>query len=134
METILLSINPEYVEEIFNETKKFEFRKRLADKPINKIIIYATLPMKRVVGEVQVIDTMSASPSALWEMTKKKAGISREKYRSYFRGCKIAYAYCLGEVKKYHSPKELSEFNINQPPQSFVYLNGRIIERANMTT
>ena len=122
METILLSINPEYVDGILNGTKKFEFRKRLADKSISRILIYATLPTKKVVGEVQVIDTVSASPSALWEMTKEKAGISREKFREYFRGCKTAYAYCLGEVTQYDSPKALSEFNINQPPQSFVYI------------
>ena len=122
METILLSINPEYVAGILNETKKFEFRKRLADKSVDRILIYATLPTKQVVGEVQVLDTISASPSALWDMTKKKAGISRKKFREYFKGCKTAYAYCLGNVIKYASPKELSEFNINQPPQSFIYI------------
>jgi len=48
-----LSIKPEYVEGILNETKKFEFRKRLADKSVERIIIYSTLPIKQVVGEVQ---------------------------------------------------------------------------------
>jgi len=71
-----LSIKPEYVEGILNETKKFEFRKRLADKSVERIIIYSTLPIKQVVGEVQVINTVSTSPTALWEMTKEKAGIS----------------------------------------------------------
>lgn len=122
METILLSINPEFVEGILNETKKFEFRKRLAKKSVSRILIYETFPTKKVVGEVKVLDTVSASPSALWEMTKGKAGISRKKFRDYFRGCKTAYAYCLGNVTLYDSPKELSEFNINQPPQSFVYI------------
>ena len=125
METILLSINPEYVEEILNETKKFEFRKRLANKSVNLILIYATLPIKKIVGEVQVIDTISASPSALWETAKKKAGISRKKFREYFKGCKTAHAYCLGEVTRYASPKEITEFNINQPPQSFVYIEDK---------
>ena len=123
METILLSIYPEYVDVIFDGIKKFEFRKRLADKSINRILIYATFPIKQVVGEVQVLNTLSDSPSALWEITKKNAGISRKKFREYFKGCKIAYAYCLGEVIKYEQPKSLNDFGISNPPQSFIYVN-----------
>ena len=93
MEAILLSINPEYVERIFAGSKKYEFRKRLANRTVNKILIYSTAPIMKVVGEVQVIKTISASPTALWECTKKFAGISRDKYRKYFKDCKIAYAY-----------------------------------------
>lgn len=123
METILLSINPEFVEKIFDGTKKYEFRKRLADKSVNRILVYATVPTKQVVGEVRVLDTLAASPSALWETTKKNAGISREKFREYFKGCKVAYAYCLGEIIKYEQPKSLDDFGISNPPQSFIYLS-----------
>ena len=77
----------------------------------------------KVVGEAQVVETISASPTALWECTKKFAGISREKYRKYFKGCKVAYAYRLGQVMQYDPPKELGEFNVNLPPQSFIYLS-----------
>jgi Uncharacterized conserved protein len=123
VETILLSINPEYVEKIIDGTKKFEFRKRLADKSVNRILIYATVPMKQIVGEVQVVDTVSASPYALWEMTKKNSGISRKKFREYFKGCKVAYAYCLGKFIKYDPPKSLDDFGVSSPPQSFIYLD-----------
>lgn len=127
METILLSINPEYVEKIFAGTKKYEFRKRLASRAIDKILIYSTAPIMKVVGEVQIVETISSSPTALWERTKKFAGISRDKYRKYFKGCKVAYAYQLGQVIKYDPPKELQDFNISSPPQSFIYL---LVEQA----
>lgn len=123
MESILLSINPEYVEKIFAGSKKYEFRKRLANKAVGKILMYSTAPIMKVVGEVQIVETISDSPTALWECTKKFAGISRDKYRKYFKGCKVAYAYRLGQVIRYDPPKELSEFNISLPPQSFVYLS-----------
>lgn len=122
MESILLSINPEYIERIFSGSKKYEFRKRLAHRAIDKILMYSTAPIMKVVGEVQIVKTISASPTALWECTKKFAGISRDKYRKYFKGCKIAYAYQLGQVIRYDPPKELSEFDIRLPPQSFIYL------------
>lgn len=127
METILLSINPEYVEKIFAGTKKYEFRKRLPSRAIDKILIYSTAPIMKVVGEVQIVETISSSPTALWERTKKFAGISREKYRKYFKGCKVAYAFQLGQVIKYDPPKELQDFNISSPPQSFIYL---LVEQA----
>ncbi|MEG0835766.1 MAG: hypothetical protein RR413_10020 [Christensenellaceae bacterium] len=122
MESILLSINPEYVERILAGSKKYEFRKRLANRTVDKILMYSTAPIMKVVGEVQIIETLSASPTALWEQTKKNAGISRDKYRKYFKGCKVAYAYRLGQVIQYNPPKELSEFNVGLPPQSFIYL------------
>ena len=123
MESILLSINPEYVERIFAGSKKYEFRKRLANRTVDKILMYSTAPIMKVVGEAEVVKTISSSPSALWEYTKKFAGISRDKYRKYFKGCKVAYAYQLGKVVQYDPPKELSEFNIDLPPQSFIYLS-----------
>ena len=86
----------------------------------------------KVVGEVEVVKTISSSPSALWEHTKKFAGISRDKFRKYFKGCKVAYAYELGKVKPYNCPKDLSEFKINQPPQSFIYLSIRNVEEESI--
>jgi predicted transcriptional regulator len=61
-------------------------------------------------------------------MTKEHAGISRTKFQEYFEGCKTAYAYCLGETTKYGPPKELAEFNIKQPPQSFIYLPDVVVD------
>ena len=123
MESILLSINPEYADKILAGSKKYEFRKKLANKTVDKIMIYSTAPIMKVVGEVEVLKTISSSPSALWEFTKKSAGITRDKFRKYFKGCKVAYAYQLGEIIQYDPPKELSEFNISLPPQSFIYLS-----------
>ena len=123
LESILLSINPEYADKILAGSKKYEFRKKLANKTVDKIMIYSTAPIMKVVGEVEVLKTISSSPSALWEYTKKSAGITRDKFRKYFKGCKVAYAYELGKVIQYNPPKELGEFNVDLPPQSFIYLS-----------
>lgn len=76
----------------------------------------------RIVGEVKVDKKIEMAHSTLWENTKKKSGISRKKYREYFRGCKRAYAYKLGQATKYEKTKLLSDIGIEQAPQSFVYL------------
>lgn len=125
MKTILLSIKPEYVEKIIEGTKKYEYRKRIAQNLTATLLIYCTAPEMRIVAEVKVINTIQAAPSTLWEQTKHNAGISREKYREYFHGCKTAYAYELGDVEIFNPPHSLSDYNITVPPQSFVYVDTR---------
>jgi len=120
--SILLSVRPEYVERIFSGTKLYEYRKRIPKKPVNKIIIYSTYPVMKVVGEVSIIGIISSNPTSIWEQTKSEAGISRKKYRLYFKGSKVAYALQLGETNLYNSPKLLNDFGVSSPPQSFIYI------------
>ena len=123
MSTILLSIKPEYVSKILEGTKKYEFRRTLAQEKVSKILIYSTAPIMKVVGEAEVIDTLSMCPSPLWDTTKKYAGISRANYRNYFKNQPIAHAYKLGKVIRYPVPKDLSSYGIVHPPQSFIYIS-----------
>lgn len=122
MKTILLSINPEYVEKIFEGKKEFEFRKILCKKQINKIIIYATSPVMKIVGEADIIDVIIDNPETVWTKTYRKAGISKQFYDQYFQNKRKAVAYKLGNIKKYDSPMDLSEYGIKYAPQSFVYV------------
>ena len=123
MKALLLSIKPEYVEKILQGTKKVEYRKRLAKEEVSVIYIYSTAPSMKVVASVEVVDRLAASPTKLWEQTKKTSGVSRAKYREYFSGCKVAHAYKLGKVKIFKSGKKLSDFGISTPPQSFKYID-----------
>lgn len=48
MRKIIISINPEHVDNIIIETKKYEYRTKVAKKDINKLIIYETMPIKKL--------------------------------------------------------------------------------------
>ena len=103
---ILMSINPEYVDEILSGRKKYEYRKIKAKRNnIDKMIIYSTYPIMKVVAEVVIKNIIEETPDALWEMTKHKSGITKEFYNSYYKDRKTAIAYELGEIKKYDIPK-----------------------------
>jgi predicted transcriptional regulator len=52
--TILLSIKPEFVKQIFAGTKRYEFRRRLPKEEVGKLVIYATNPVKQVMGEIKL--------------------------------------------------------------------------------
>lgn len=123
MSVILLSIKPEYSKRIISGEKKFEYRKRLPQKNITKIIIYSSAPEKKVIGEVQVLETMSMSKSELWEATKENAGISYKKYEEYFLDSERAFAYKLGKVSIYSPQKTLEDLGVRQAPQSFIYVD-----------
>lgn len=122
MRSILLSIKPEYVDKILAGTKLYEFRKRIATEKVEFIYIYSTSPIMKIVARVSVDNVIKASPTALWEETKHSAGISRKDYRIYFKGCKFAFAYKLGTMEVFNPPKNLQDFGVDAPPQSFVYL------------
>ncbi len=119
---IIISINPEHVENILNGTKKYEYRKIAAKKDISSIIIYETTPIKRIVAEAEIIEVLMFGPEILWDKTKDASGISKEFFDDYFQNREIAYAYKLGKVKKYEIPKTLNDYGIKAAPQSFVYV------------
>ena len=122
MSAIIISIKPEYVERIFNGNKKYEYRRLLANREVNKLVIYCTTPVKAVVGEVAVVGTISDTPEKLWEQTKDFAGISKEKYFEYFSGKEKANCYVLGDYLKYAQPKELEDLGVNFAPQAWLYV------------
>ena len=123
MATILLSIKPEYANRIFDGQKQYEYRKRTPKKEVSKIVVYSSAPEQAVIGEIKVIKTLKMKPTPLWNSTKANAGISRSKYRKYFSGCTMAYAFVIGSFEKYPTSKSLADFNIQSAPQSFVYLD-----------
>lgn len=119
---IIISINPEHVINIINGTKKYEYRTKAAKKDINKILIYETLPIKKIVAEVEILDVISLTPEQLLEQTKNESGISKQQFfDKYFEGRETAYAYKLGKVKVFEQPKELKDYGLKFAPQSFVY-------------
>lgn len=123
MSSILLSIKPEYADKILLGEKKFEYRKHISVKKIDKIVIYSTYPVQKIVGEVDVIGVLSMKKTPLWENTKQYSGITRKKYREYFSNSKQAYAYILSNPKRYLKDKSLEELDVKYAPQGFIYLD-----------
>lgn len=119
---ILLSINPYHVENILNGTKRYEFRKIACKRHVDKILIYSTNPIMKVVGEAEVEDVLIDNPEVIWKKTEKKSGIDKIFFDQYYENREQAVAYKLKNVIKYSEPKELKEYGISSAPQSFQYI------------
>ena len=120
---VLLSIKPEYAEKILSGEKGYEFRRTIFKSQfVTKVVLYASSPLQKVVGEFDIECIITLSLDALWEDTKCHSGIDKEFYDSYFRGKKVGHAIKVKRTRRYLQHKNLSDYNINHPPQSFVYI------------
>ena len=133
---ILMAIKPQFVEKIRRGEKKFEFRRVLPRcQEVDTIIVYASKPVGRVVGEMIVGDFLTYPANEMWERTKDNSGLTREEFFSYFHGKKYAHAI---EIKSYHDYEQPIPLDVllpdKTPPQSYCYLNGYEEWRASETS
>ena len=89
---ILLSINPQHVERIMSGDKVYEFRKTQCKKKVDKIVIYSTSPVMKVVGEAEVVDILVDDPQTIWRITEIKSGIKKDFFDMYYAGKNQAVA------------------------------------------
>lgn len=120
---MLLSINPEYVERILKGTKLYEYRKFRCREDVDKIIIYATAPQKKVVAEAEIEYIVEDDVLNVWNKTKKHSGVTYSFYRKYYKGKKKAVAYRLKNVSKYDRPLSLNDIGVACAPQSYRYIS-----------
>lgn len=123
MKGIILPIKSEYVKAIMEGKKKYEYRKRLCTKDIDKIYIYETAPVKKIVCAVKVVKKIGMNKEKLWDTTKDYSGISRENFNVYFAQQTNGYAYALGAIEVFEKPMNLEDFGIMYVPQGFVYVD-----------
>jgi predicted transcriptional regulator len=124
---VLLSIKPEFVEEIIDGRKKFEYRKAIFKREdISSIVVYATKPYGKVVGEFEIENIIKDCPKNIWKETKDYSGISKKFFNEYFKGRDTGFAIQIKEFIKYETPMDLNYFDktIKAAPQSFCYIGG----------
>lgn len=121
---VLLSIKPKYAKLIFSREKRYEYRRLIFKDPANikEVYVYATSPMKKIIGKFLINNVFHDNPEQIWEMTKQYSGIDDKIFFEYFKGRKIAYAIEIGNPIEFSHPINPWEFKANfYPPQSFTY-------------
>jgi len=120
---VLLSIKPEFVEAIFNGKKHFEYRKSIFKKDVKTVVIYATKPLGKIVGEFDIDNIISDHPDNIWKMTKMFSGIDENFFSKYFQDRDIGYAIKIKHLRQYTEPIcPYSLFKDFKAPQSYKYL------------
>lgn len=121
----LLSINPKYVNAIASGEKQYEFRKKVfKNKELIKIYIYATSPVKKIVGAFQMGDIIAGHPGLLWNQCQSHSGMGEQEFFRYFGDAEYGFAI---EINSFEKPEEPIDPQDLIPhfvaPQSFCYLD-----------
>lgn len=126
----LISIKPQFANQILFGVKRFEYRKRPVSDDTTHLLLYMTAPVMRIVGIASIKKVHSGTPSKIWEETRSGAGVVRNFYRTYFKGVKKAYAIELDKVIPFNewiNPKEIDK-NF-RAPQSFKYIDNEYFRK-----
>ncbi len=83
---VLLSIKPQYVEEMIKGNKRYEFRKNIFKKEAEHVFIYSSSPVKKIVGVFTIGEIMRNTPKNLWNEFRDLSGISEQDFFKYFAG------------------------------------------------
>ena len=123
MTKVLLSIKPEFVTRIFDGSKKYEYRRIIFKRrEVETVVVYASDPIKRVIGEFDIGEILHKKPEQLWAQTCNHAGITKTRVMEYFGNQVKGYAIVIRKTRKYPTPLSLNELMLSLPPQSFMYL------------
>jgi len=106
METkvILMSIKPEYAEAIMSGRKTVEFRRRPLPTNIDLVLVYATAPVKGIVGSFYFEKQFEAAPHSLWAVYGDLGACTKEDFDRYFKGCETGTAIVITDAYRLSEP------------------------------
>ncbi len=124
---ILLSLRPRYAQAILDGAKTVELRRTRISAPDGTLVIlYATAPIRSVVGTTKLAGRFIGTPVQVWTYCGSRTGLTKREYDDYFRGADLATALLLAAPRPldaWHSLAELRESQPSfRPPQSFRYV------------
>jgi predicted transcriptional regulator len=124
---VLLSIKPEFAFKIFEGKKKYEFRKAIFKRVgITKVIVYASAPISKVIGEFEIAEIIHDELKRLWQETNRYAGIDENYFYQYFAERETGYAIKICQAKLYEDKLCIRQHFGLTPPQSFAYLSSTV--------
>ncbi len=133
---ILISIRPRHAANIVKRTKTVEFRRRFPSEDRvrgTSLWIYATKPVRQVVGVATVISVTKMSLPDLWSVFGSEGAIDRDAFDAYFAGATEGNAIRLGPVQRLVAPVVAAELKALgfATPQSYRFVTEPVLEMLN---
>ena len=125
----LISIISFYARQIFDGTKKFEFRKSaIKEQDIGKTFyVYSAKDDKAIVGSFVVEKVHKGNLAEILKISGYDKRSDRGEIESYFANSKDCYALQLSQVKKFEKPLPLQQMRAIEPkvvlPQYWTYVS-----------
>jgi predicted transcriptional regulator len=110
--------------------KRVEFRRRPPAADTSHVIVYATAPVRRIVGWFAVVSIEADRPRSLWRRFGGVGSISMDAFDAYYGASEIGAAIRVGEVESLAVPIRLEDLEPGlRAPQSFRY-----VDRSHLAT
>jgi len=119
----LMAIHPHFANAILEGNKLVEFRKRKLAEDISTVLIYATAPVQKVIGEFSIKKTVIDKPSNIWAAYGDVGIIDESSFGAYYARSTHAVAFVVDKTTRYVQPHTLSELDTKSIPQSFYYIS-----------
>ncbi len=128
LKCLFISIKPEYAYKIISKQKTIELRKNRPNvKRGDYILIYATVPVKAVIGFGKIKNIIDTSPEKMWKENSDKLGINKEVFNKYYMNSYRAIGIEISSIYKFEIEFLLT--NIKKlypdfsPPQTYKYIS-----------
>ena len=125
---MVLSLKPRFAEAILSGIKTVELRRIEPQITLpTRALVYATTPVKALLGRCIVDDVVSDSLQSLWQRYSSRTGLEYSEFLRYFDGVNTGTALTLSSPKRFDLQIPLAALRSNlrgfRPPQSFAYLD-----------
>lgn len=123
-ETVLMSIQPKYADKIAEREKKIEFRKKVFSQTVKKVYVYASSPVKRILGYFKVTDIIKDTPNKLWDKYQSIGCITHEDFEEYYKGHEFGYGIIIQSFVPFSEPLDPKKHDSSfRAPQSYCYID-----------
>ena len=128
---LFIAVKPQYANKLISGQKDIELRKMKPNvQQGDYVIIYASAPIKAVIGFGKVKTIIVCSPNEMWAKHSTHLGIIQEEFYSYYTNHKKAIGIEF-EIIKPITPiglEELKKVDANfHPPQIYRYVTNEEI-------
>jgi len=116
---VVFSLRPRFAEAIISAAKTVEVRRSFSKRWLGmRAVLYATTPVRAVVGSATIASVERLSVAGLWHRHASAIGVTREELEAYAEGRASLYAIGLGRVRKLATPLPLSAVRSIDPGAS----------------
>jgi predicted transcriptional regulator len=129
--TLLLSLHPQHAHRVFAGDKDVELRRiRPRVGSGDRLIVYATSPVKAIVGWCLIDSVIENQPSLLWRQVRNRCAVSLSDYQAYFSGARASFGIVLKRPTSLAAPISLRYLRVAipgfTPPQCYRYMSNTL--------
>ncbi len=125
---VVLSLKPRFAEAILSGVKTVELRRTVPKIVVpTQALLYATTPVRELVGTCIVTDVETADLAALWREYGSRSDLRHHEFQRYFDGVDAGTALVLTQPRAFGQRIPLQDLRAKpggfRPPQSFAYVD-----------